>query len=102
MPFLVKAYTPQPAAGPRLKRNFEIDGPDSESLLVAFLSEILFIQEHEELLFDTFEVRISDRRLSASLEGARLESLSKPIKAVTYHNLHIQSTEHGYETTLVL
>lgn len=91
----------QSAPGPRRKREFEIDGSDSESLLVTFLSEILYAQEDEETVFDTFDIQISGQHLSANLEGDRLRALSKPIKAVTFHDLHIQYTKHGCETTLV-
>ena len=40
------------AAGPRVARSFEIPFVDAESLLVDFLSEILFFGEGEGLAFD--------------------------------------------------
>jgi SHS2 domain-containing protein len=33
--------------------------------------------------------------------GAPVESQGKEIKAVTYHNLVIQKTQQGFETTIV-
>jgi SHS2 domain-containing protein len=35
------------------------------------------------------------------MEGAPIASLDKAIKAVTYHNLRINETSKGFETTIV-
>ena len=87
--------------GPRLERTFEVEAPDRESLLVAFLSELLYFQEQENLAFDTFELDVEDQRLKVNMEGAGIESVDKAIKAVTYHNLEIKKTDQGLETTIV-
>jgi len=88
-------------AGPRLKRVFEAEAPDAESLLVAFLSELLYYQEQENLVFDVFDLRMASQWLKAEMAGAQIASSEKAIKAVTYHNLKIERTEKGLETTIV-
>jgi SHS2 domain-containing protein len=85
----------------RVKRKVEADGMDTESLLVAFLTELIYTQEHERLGFDQFDIRISDDHLSATLGGGLINSITKTIKAVTYHNLKIEKTERGYEAEIV-
>jgi SHS2 domain-containing protein len=85
----------------RLKRMFESEAPDIESLLVAFLSELVYYQEQENLAFDTFELRVAGEILKVQMEGAQIVSLDKAIKAVTYHNLKIEKTNEGFETTIV-
>jgi SHS2 domain-containing protein len=98
--------------GPRLKRMFESEAGDVESLLVAFLSELVYYQEQENLAFDVFEVEVrssterdaargAHERLKVEMEGAQIASLDKAIKAVTYHNLKIEKTDQGFETTIV-
>ena len=87
--------------GPRLRRTFESDAADAESLLVAFLSELVYSQEQENLAFDSFHIALDDQRLKVEMEGAQIASLDKAIKAVTYHNLKIQNTDEGVETTIV-
>ena len=98
--------------GPRLKRTFESEAPDAEGLLVAFLSELVYCQEQENLMFDTFELNIEEpglqpkgvsmgQRLKVGMEGAPIVSVDKAIKAVTYHNLKIKKTNEGFETTIV-
>lgn len=89
------------AQSPRVRRKFNAKGPDTESLLVAFLTELVYAQEHENLGFDQFDIRILDQRISVKMQGAPLESLSKAVKAVTYHNLKIEQTKRGYEVEIV-
>lgn len=86
---------------PRVERTVESKGPDAESLLIAFLSELIFYQEQENLGFDTFHVRIDGTRLKVEMEGAQIASVDKAIKAATYHNLKIEKTNNGLETTIV-
>ena len=88
-------------SGSRVKRTFETEGSDVESLLVAFLSELVYYQEQENLAFDVFDVRVAAQWLKVQMEGAQIESVDKAIKAVTYHNLKIEKTVEGFETTVV-
>jgi SHS2 domain-containing protein len=87
--------------GERVKRTFETEAPDPESLLVAFLSELLYYEEQENLAFEVFDLRVAAQWLKAEMEGAQIVSSEKAIKAVTYHNLKIERTPQGLETTIV-
>ncbi len=87
--------------GPRMTRMFESEGPDAESLLVAFLSELIYYQEQENLAFEVFELGVEGQKLEVKMEGAQIVSADKAIKAVTYHNLKIEKTKQGFETTIV-
>lgn len=93
------------APGPRFSRTFEFQSPDAETLLVTFLSELLYLAEHENVGFDQFDVETAQHTglygLRASLEGAQITEMAKPIKAVTYHNLEIRATEDGLEVEVV-
>lgn len=90
----------------RVQRSFEAEAPDAESLLVAFLSELAYYVEQENLGFDDFEIAIktdntSTYWLHASFVGSRIAALNKAIKAVTFHNLKIAKTARGWETEIV-
>lgn len=89
------------AEGPRVKRTFEVEAPDAESLLVAFLTELVYLMEQEHLGFDTFQISIEGGKLHAEMEGAPLADLTKAIKAVTFHNLQVHPTERGLEVEIV-
>jgi len=86
---------------PRVAKTFEAEGPDNESLLVAFLSELVYYTEQENLGFDKFEISIKNGRLKVEMQGAPLRSLSKVIKAVTWHNLEIRESARGLEVEIV-
>ena len=86
---------------PRITRTFDAEGPDVESLLVSFLSELVYYQEQENLAFDEFDLRLATQWLKVEMEGAQIESVEKAIKAVTYHNLKVEKTADGFETTIV-
>jgi SHS2 domain-containing protein len=91
---------------PQVKRTFFASSADKESLLVSFLSELVYYAEHEKLAFDLFILRLTTEgnqpcHLSANLRGAPIQSIDKAIKAVTYHNLHIHQTTRGYEVEIV-
>ena len=87
--------------GPRATRRFRAEGPDVESLLVSFLSELVYLAEQEALGFDTFEVGMPLPPLSLSMQGGPILRLDKAIKAVTWHDLKIVRTERGLETIIV-
>ncbi len=100
------------AQGSHVKRTFEAEDTDAESLLVAFLSELVYYQEQENLAFDKFEFEVKSvaltgavvpkgKRLKVEMEGGQIVSTDKAIKAVTYHNLKIEKTKRGVETTIV-
>jgi SHS2 domain-containing protein len=90
-----------PAPGARHSRIFAAKAPDVESLLVLFLSELVFLAEQEHLVFDAFEISLHGLELNANMSGAPILSLNKPIKAVTYHNLQIRTTPTGFEVEIV-
>lgn len=85
----------------RVERRITLKAADFETLLVAFLNEILFEMEADSIGFDTFDISLSDFNLEAWLTGAPLQGLNKSIKAVTYHNMQILQTCEGFKTTIV-
>ena len=91
--------------GPKTGRTFESTAPDPESLLVAFLSELVYAAEQEHFAFESFQVGVSEGldgwKLKVEMAGAPIESIDKAIKAVTYHNLQIRQTARGVEVEIV-
>ena len=87
--------------GPRQSYTFDIQAGDAESLLVSFLSEILYLGEHKALAVDQYKLVVEGNSLHAELSVAHLEYIEKEIKAVTFHNLNIRSGERGLEVRIV-
>jgi len=98
------------AATPRQAHTVDLNAPDAEVLLVAFLSELLYLAEQDGLAFDRFEITITASAemagdahytLHGVLYGAPVVAITKAIKAVTFHNLHIERTVDGLESAVV-
>ena len=86
---------------PRIIREVVINAGDPETMLVSFLSELLYFSEMDGLGFDNFQITIAGDSVSGILTGAPIESIEKEIKAVTYHNLEILKTQCGLEARIV-
>lgn len=82
-------------------RPIHLTADDLETLLVSFLSELLYLCDDQRLAFESFDLHVSGRELSGTMGGGRIAGRRKEIKAVTYHNLRVCSSESGFETTIV-
>jgi SHS2 domain-containing protein len=75
---------------------------DAESLLVQFLTELLWLEQEQGLGFDNFSLIVDSLyNLQAELKGYPISHLDKEIKAVTYHNLNVVSTSQGLRVSIV-
>ena len=92
----------QLALEPRFRKEFVYSGIDTESLLVGFLSELVYEIEQEGHGFDSFDIHIEGYQLQVVMDGAPLVALTKAIKAVTFHNLKIQKDRQGFDVEIVL
>lgn len=81
----------------------ELVSPDVESLLVDWLTELLYLEETQDVLFGDFEVKVEGRKLVAKARGEKIDRKKHPlkmdVKAVTYHMLEINEKK-GYATIL--
>jgi SHS2 domain-containing protein len=85
-----------------LVRQFTLTAPDWEMLLIDWLTELLFLTEDEGIILTQITVhRVEDLSIEAEVQGASGAGMEKHIKAATYHNLSILSTDQGYETVIV-
>lgn len=84
------------------ERSIELHADDAESLLVRFLSELLWLEQKEGLGIDHFSIHVDGAlNLWAELCGAKISKLDKEIKAVTYHNLKVEPTPRGLKVNIV-
>lgn len=87
--------------GERVKRSIQVESTDAEGLLVNFLGELLHLMDEEGLIFDRFDLTVSENSLQACMEGSPITERKKEIKAVTYHNLKIEKKSSGLEAEIV-
>jgi SHS2 domain-containing protein len=81
-------------------KKLRIESEDRESLLLDFLSEVLFICEVEGLVFSHAEVTISGTALTAVMEGEPFDrtrhSGGTEVKGISYSGLTIVQDTNGY------
>src|SRR4051812_3280409 len=74
---------------PSEERAIRVAGAEPDYLLFDFLNELVYLLDHEHLVFCQFEVTLSDARLTAVCRGEPLDrtrhQLEHEVKAVTYH-----------------
>lgn len=89
-------------AQPITRYRFELDALDWETLLIDWLTELLYLIEDDHFVLEHVTVqRIEPYRLRAEAAGRPGDAFTKHIKAATYHNLAIRHTAEGFETTVV-
>jgi SHS2 domain-containing protein len=87
-------------------RQITVNGHDTTSLLIAWLSELIFLFDTEYLLFHDFVIEtISDTQLTGRASGEPYDrerhDLSSAIKAVTWHEAAITRVDDRYQARII-
>ncbi|RLC40091.1 MAG: hypothetical protein DRH33_01070 [Candidatus Nealsonbacteria bacterium] len=86
-----------------VKRDFRIKSLDPPSLLVDFLSEVLYLsQVNKEVYKEVKFKEFTNNEIKGELIGQKVESFGEDIKAVTYHDLDIHQENNGVWQATVL
>ena len=85
----------------------EVEAADRETLLVAWLNEMLYLHEAQGFVMADCAIRtLTDTTLTAEMWGESLDRVRHPmlghVKAVTYHLLQIRPTADGWEGQVVV
>lgn len=79
-----------------INREIEVKSPDLETLLVDFLSEVLYLtQVNKEIYKEARFKKFTDAEIEGELIGKKAERFGEDIKAVTHHSLDIHKKEDG-------
>ena len=78
----------------------EISRDETDELLVAWLNELIFIQDTEEVYLSRFEVDVNPPDLKGKVWGEEIDmerhTQRACIKAATYHGLKLEKTKKGW------
>jgi SHS2 domain-containing protein len=79
-----------------------LEAPDLETLLVDWLTELVYLMEDEAFIVSDIQVsEVAGNALYAEVTGGAEGELHRHIKAVTYHDLSIEKIKGGYQTIVV-
>ena len=86
----------------QVEETVSVEAYDTETLLVTWLGELLYLAEREASVFVAFDIHeITPTRLEAVVRGGVVADRRRHIKAVTFSGLEIVHTGEGYEVTIV-
>jgi len=80
------------------------EAPNLEELLVVWLSELLFLYNTKEIIFNNFNIKkLTDQDIDAAVSGKAIANyrINTEIKAVTYHDLKIEKTKKGFQARVI-
>ncbi len=90
---------------PRQKRSIHAAAANIESLLAAFLTELLYLFEIEHFMPCDLSVEsVSDSDVRATVRGEPISykhEIYTEIKAVTHHELKVQQSDSGWTATVI-
>jgi SHS2 domain-containing protein len=85
------------------KVKMKIKSIDLPSLLVDFLSEILYLIETKKLVFEKVDFKkFTENEIEATLIGKQLKRMGVHIKGATYHDLDIHQEKDGIWQATIL
>ena len=104
---LVSVSVDPAAIEPRAVFPIAASGEDAESLLVNWLSEVLYYLDARRVVFGRFRVdRLTEREAAGQAWGEPRDARRHPprviVKGVTYHQLRIREFEGGFEARVFL
>lgn len=86
-----------------INRKIKIQSLDLSTLLVDFLSEVLYLsQVNKEIYSGVKFTKFTDTELEGGLTGQKIERFGEDIKAVTHYDLAIRQNKDGiWEATIL-
>ncbi|HUJ72716.1 MAG TPA: archease [Verrucomicrobiae bacterium] len=89
------------------QRSIELEAPSLEDLLHDWLAELLYEVEANHILYDDLEIRrVDSHGLKALVRGGTIDftrsHTNEEIKAITYHQLRVESlTDRTWRATVI-
>lgn len=98
--------TNTPGIGDDIERSITLTSISRDELMVAWLKELHYLYEVDEVLFSRFEIhRLSETELTATARGETLDlsrhRILTEIKTVTYHELEVKKNDAGYLARII-
>jgi SHS2 domain-containing protein len=85
------------------KRKIKVKSLDLETLLVDFLSEILYLNQTKREIYQKIKFKkLFGPEIEAEIFGKKVKNFGLDIKAVTYHDLDIHQRKDGTWQATVL
>ena len=86
-----------------VKQQVHVESGDRTSLLVDFISEILTLSYMYKSIFFKLSIdHITEREVTAIVEGTKVDGFEEDIKAVTYHEADVSKNASDEWETIII
>lgn len=86
----------------KIKREIGAEALDINSLLVAFLSEILYLSEiNDEVYWKIKFNQFNERKINGELIGEKIQERGTLIKGVTFHDLSVEKKNNRWSAVIL-
>lgn len=90
------------AGSDRSVHTVRLSADDLETLLVDWLTELIYLSEAHQEVYDQFDLRLTPSwQLEATIRGGPIGRRTGAVKAATYHGLRIEVDRGAYSATIV-
>ncbi|NPV06628.1 MAG: archease [Anaerolineae bacterium] len=80
----------------------KLSADDLETLLVDWLTELIYLSDAHQEAYHQFDVRLTPSwELEAVIRGGPIGRRTGAVKAATYHGLRIEAKQGAYSATIV-
>ena len=90
----------------KIKKIIILQDKDEKKLLYSFLSELVFLKDSKQLIFNKVKIVIKNNKLKATLYGDKIDyekqELRNDIKAITFHMFNLEKNKNNYKSRVVV
>lgn len=90
----------------KIKKIINLKNKDEKNLLYNFLSELIFLKDSKQLIFNKVKINIKEGKLKAVLYGDNIDyekqELRNDVKAITLHMFSLEKDKNNYKATVVV
>lgn len=79
-----------------------VSADNLESLMIAWLSELLYLSDAKKIALSKFEIKkLTDKELEAKVAGGKINKVATFIKAATYNQLEIKKEKNAWKARII-
>ena len=90
----------------KIRKVITLQNKDEKKLLYSFLSELVFLKDSKQLIFNKVKIVIKNNKLKATLYGDKIDyekqELRNDIKAITFHMFNLEKNKNNYKSRVVV
>ncbi|HYW35959.1 MAG TPA: archease [Balneolaceae bacterium] len=100
---LLANFDPRKSDTTAITKTINLESPDTTSLLIDFLSEVLTLSQIYKTIFHDLNITtLTAAQLRATITGQAVGAFDEDVKAVTYHEAEIKQNNRGKWETIIV